>query len=219
MIGTTMLRVVVGGLFAGHGAQKLFGSFGGHGPDATGEAFEKMGLSPGKPMATLAGAAELTGGSLVALGAANPLGSAMLSGVMATAIEQVHLKNGPWVGDGGYEYPLVLMAVLFHLADEGPGPISLDRLFGKKRYGLGWAVAQLAAGVGGAMAIRAMALRRQQAQQQDQHHDQQVEPQGQQEQGTSPSWSDDGRAGSPRPRPAGDGQRPAPGEVGAPPAA
>ncbi len=164
MFGRTVLRVVVGGLFAGHGAQKLFGKFGGHGLDGTGAAFEQMGLQPGKPMATLAGATELTGGALLALGASTPLSTAMLTGVMASAIERVHMKNGPWNADGGYEYPLVLMAVLFYLADEGPGAISIDRLRKKYHYGFGWAVAELAAGVGGAFAIRAIAARQQQAQ-------------------------------------------------------
>jgi putative oxidoreductase len=155
-----MLRVVVGGLFAGHGAQKLFGSFGGKGLEATGQGFEQVGLRPGKQMATLAGASELAGGTLVALGAATPLGAAMLSGVMASAIERVHLKNGPWNADGGYEYPLVLMALLFQLTDAGAGPISIDRLRKNRHSGPGWAVAQLAVGVGGAAAVRAFVARR-----------------------------------------------------------
>lgn len=159
MIGKTVLRVVVGGLFVGHGAQKLFGTFGGHGLDGTAQAFEQMGLRPGLPMAAAAGASEVAGGALVALGAATPFGTAMLTGVMASAIDRVHLKNGPWVSDGGYEYPLVLIAALWYLADEGPGPISIDRLRKKVHRGPFWAIFELALGVGGAMAVRAIAER------------------------------------------------------------
>ncbi|HTX00154.1 MAG TPA: DoxX family protein, partial [Acidimicrobiales bacterium] len=160
MIAKTLLRVVVGGLFAGHGAQKLFGSFGGRGLEETGRTFERLELRPGREMAALAGTTELAGGTLVALGAGTPYGAAMLTGVMATAIERAHLRNGPWNGDGGYEYPLVLMAVLFQLTDSGPGPVSVDRLRGKRHAGPGWAVLELAAGIAGAMAVRAYSTRR-----------------------------------------------------------
>ncbi len=159
MLGKTVVRVLVGGLFAGHGAQKLFGKFGGKGLTGTGDAFEQIGLRPGVPMAAAAGVSELVGGSLVALGLMTPLGTAMLSGVMASAIERVHLRNGPWNSDGGYEYPLVLTGVLAYFADEGPGVISLDRLRGRDRHGPFRMIAGLGAGVAGAMAIRSLAER------------------------------------------------------------
>ena len=91
-----LLRLSVGGFFIGHGTQKLFGWFGGHGLDATGQAFESMGLRPGKRNAIAAGAAEAGGGALLALGLATPLAGAALTATMLTAIHRVHLKNGPW---------------------------------------------------------------------------------------------------------------------------
>src|SRR5437588_7005794 len=103
-LGLTALRWVIGGLFAGHGAQKLFGWFGGHGLEGTGKFFESIGLRPGRRHATAAGAAEAGGGVLLALGLFTPAAAATLIGVMSQAIRIVHLKNGPWVTEGGYEY-------------------------------------------------------------------------------------------------------------------
>jgi putative oxidoreductase len=125
-LGRLILRIVVGGYFFGHGAQKLFGWFGGHGPDATGQFFENLGLRPGKRHALAAGAAEAGGGGLILLGAATPIGAAVLIATMLTAINRVHLKNGPWVTNGGYEYNLVLIAALLALAETGPGGPSID---------------------------------------------------------------------------------------------
>lgn len=158
-LGLAVLRGVVGGLFIGHGSQKLFGSFGGHGLAATASGFEQMGLRPGRQMATAAGASELVGGSLLALGASTPLASAMLSGTMATAIEKVHRRNGVWVTNGGFEYNVVMMAAVFALADTGPGRLSLDHLRGRERRGVHWALAQLAAGLAGSAAVAALASR------------------------------------------------------------
>ena len=73
-IGRLILRFVVGGYFFGHGTQKLFGWFGGHGPEGTGQFFESLGMRPGKRHAVAAGAAEAGGGTLLVLGAATPLG-------------------------------------------------------------------------------------------------------------------------------------------------
>src|ERR1700733_7439690 len=96
-IGRLILRTVVGGYFFGHGTQKLFGWFGGYGPDATGQFFETIGMRPGQRNALAAGAAEAGGGALLVLGAATPLASSALIATMFTAIHRVHLKNGPWV--------------------------------------------------------------------------------------------------------------------------
>jgi putative oxidoreductase len=145
------LRVVVGLLLAGHGAQKLFGSFGGHGRAGTGQFFESLGLRPGVRHATLAGAAEFGGGLLLALGLLTPLGSAAIIGVMAVAILTVHGPKGPWVTEGGYEYNLVLITVAFALAAAGPGGWSLDHGLGLNTGGEGWGVAALAAGVLGGL--------------------------------------------------------------------
>src|SRR3954451_9342931 len=96
-LGRFFLRAVVGPLFVGHGTQKLFGWFGGHGPDGTGGFFEGLGLKPGKRHATAAGVAEAGGGRLLTLGAATPVAAAMVSGTMITAIRKVPLPKGPWV--------------------------------------------------------------------------------------------------------------------------
>src|SRR5436305_46256 len=129
-LGLTMVRGVIGGLFVGHGTQKLFGWFGGHGPEATGQFFESLGLRPGERHARAAGAAEAGGGALLAAGLFTPAAAAALIGTMTTAIRKVHLKNGPWVTNSGYEYNLVLIAALFALADLGPGDLSLDHALG-----------------------------------------------------------------------------------------
>src|SRR4051812_30112144 len=119
--GKTLLRTVVGGLFIGHGAQKLFGWFGGHGPEGTGDFFDSLGLRPGRRQALAAGAAGAGGGALLALGFLTPLAAAALTGTMATAIRKVHGPKGPWVTDGGYEYNLVLATVALALTADGPG--------------------------------------------------------------------------------------------------
>lgn len=151
--GRTILRVIVGVLFAGHGLQKLAGWFGGHGLDATGQAFEGMGLTPGKKHAQAAGLSETVGGTLLALGALTPVASSMITGTMAVAIDKVHGKNGPWVTEGGFEYNLVLIAVALALAAEGPGPFSIDEKLGIEASGAAAALAALVLGVGGAAAV------------------------------------------------------------------
>jgi putative oxidoreductase len=161
--GLLLLRLVVGALFVGHGTQKLFGWFGGHGLDATGDAFDGMGFRPGRSMAVLAGSTEAFGGLLVVLGLATPLAAAMLVGVMVTAGAAIHFPNGPWVTEGGYEYNLVLAVVAATLAFVGPGAASLDHAFGMERAGLWSGLFALVLGVGGgalAVATRAAELRR-----------------------------------------------------------
>ena len=85
-LGFAVLRVIVGGLFMGHGLQKLIGAFGGHGLEGTAKGFESLGLRPGKANAVVAGAAETGGGALVAAGAATPLGATVLTATMATPL-------------------------------------------------------------------------------------------------------------------------------------
>jgi putative oxidoreductase len=148
-LGIALLRVVVGALFMGHGLQKLAGWFGGYGLDATGGAFESMGLRPGKLHATAAGVAETAGGAMLVAGAATPMAAAMLTGVMTTAVEKVHLEKGVWVTEGGYEYNLVLTAAIFAITADGPGALALD----SKHAGTGWAFAALAGGVAGGLAV------------------------------------------------------------------
>jgi putative oxidoreductase len=154
-----VLRATVGGLMMGHGLQKLKGSFGGPGLEGTEQAMGAMGMHPAKHQALAAALSETIGGGLTAAGLLNPLGPAMITGVMAVAIKKVHLKNGVWVSGGGYEYNLTLMAAALALAAEGPGKLSLDGLFGKNRSGLKWAVVALALGLGSAAATLAISDR------------------------------------------------------------
>jgi len=158
-LGLAVLRIVVGGLFMGHGLQKLAGWFGGHGLHATGQSFEAMGLRPGKMHAASAGASETAGGTLIAAGLLTPLGASLLSGTMITAIRKVHASHGPWVAEGGYEYNLVLLAAVFAITDVGPGEWSLDEALGIRLSGPGWAIAQLAAGAIGSSAAVALGER------------------------------------------------------------
>ena len=116
------LRGIIGTLFVGHGTQKLFGWFGGHGIEGTGGFFESLGLRPGKRHATAAGAAETVGGALLATGTLTPVAAAMLNGTMVTAMRTAHKGKGPWVTDGGWEYNLVLIAAVTALAERKSGP-------------------------------------------------------------------------------------------------
>jgi putative oxidoreductase len=150
-IGRLLLRLTVGGFFVGHGTQKLFGWFGGHGLDATSQMFEGLGMRPGRRNAVAAGVAEAGGGAALALGLATPLAAGTLTSVMLTAIHRVHLKNGPWATNGGYEYNAVLIAAVLALAEVGPGDVSLDHLLGTERSGPAWALLAAAMGVAGAV--------------------------------------------------------------------
>ena len=156
-LGRLILRTTVGGLFIGHGTQKLFGWFGGYGIEGTGGFFEKIGLRPGRTHALAAGAAETGGGALLALGLATPASAAVLTATMLTAIHRVHLKNGPWATNQGYEYNLVLIAAALALAETGPGSPSLDEKLGIELKGPKVAAASLAAGVIGAVGAHAYA--------------------------------------------------------------
>jgi putative oxidoreductase len=145
-----VVRLVVGGLLFAHGAQKLFGWFGGHGPQGTGGFFESLGLRPGVPMAVGAGLGEAGGGLLIALGLFTPVGEMLLIAVMVTAIATVHGAKGPWNTEGGYEYNLLIIAVAFALAGTGPGEWALDDALGIDVSGAGWAIGALVVGLAGA---------------------------------------------------------------------
>lgn len=153
-IGRLLLRLVIGGLFIGHGTQKLFGWFGGPGLRGTEEMLRGLEMHPPRQQAVAAGVSETANGALLAAGLATPLAAASLIGVMATAIRKVHLANGPWNTNDGYEYNLVLIAALLGLAEEGPGELSADHALGIRASGTGWALAALATGLtGSALAI------------------------------------------------------------------
>jgi putative oxidoreductase len=153
-----VLRVVVGALFVGHGSQKLFGWFGGHGVQGTGSFFESQGMRPGKPMAILAGLSEVCGGLLFALGLVTPVGAALLTAVMFMAIWTVHRVNGLWITDGGFEYNLVLAAIAFAVTAAGPANWSLDHAWSIDLSGYGWALAELGAGLLGCLVALAASL-------------------------------------------------------------
>src|SRR5690242_18154380 len=156
-IGRLLLRLTVGGFFFGHGTQKLFGWFGGHGIEPTAQMFESLGMRPGRRNAIAAGAAEAGGGAALALGLATPLAAGAITSVMLTAINRVHLKNGPWVTNGGYEYNAVLIAAALALTEVGPGELSLDHAMGNERSGVGWTLAAAAIGVAGAVGAHQLA--------------------------------------------------------------
>src|SRR5947208_2970631 len=104
--GLFFLRAFLGVLLFAHGTQKLFGWYGGYGPDGTGGFFEQVGHRPGRQMAILAGLSEAGGGTLLGLGLITPLAAAMIIGVMVTASVSVHGDKGLWATNGGYELPL-----------------------------------------------------------------------------------------------------------------
>jgi putative oxidoreductase len=129
-IALLVLRLVLGGVFVAHGAQKLFGSFGGPGIEGTAGFHEQLGIKPAKPMAILAGLAEFVGGMLVVAGFLTPLAALALIAVMVVAIVTVHLKNGFFAASGGYEFNLVLIAVAVALVLAGSGAYGLDAALG-----------------------------------------------------------------------------------------
>ncbi|WP_025686067.1 DoxX family protein [Paenibacillus maysiensis] len=126
--GLLLLRLVVGLLLVGHGAQKLFGWFGGYGPKGTGAWMESVGIKPGVFMAVSAGLMELLGGALFALGLLTPLAALFITVTMLGAIFKVHGQNGIWATANGYEYPLVLIAVVVGIALTGAGSYSIDAI-------------------------------------------------------------------------------------------
>jgi putative oxidoreductase len=155
-----IVRVMIGGLFIGHGTQKLFGWFGGAGIEGTATGFEKVGLKPGSENAVLAGLAETGGGAMLAAGYETPLGASLITATMMTAIKRVHLRNGLWTQNGGYEYSLVIMAALMTIVESGPGRFSIDALRDHERAGLTWALAALGGGAAGALVVDSIAERK-----------------------------------------------------------
>jgi len=126
--GLLILRIVVGLMLAGHGAQKVFGWFGGTGMTGWTGAMSRMRIRPAVPWAWASALAELLGGLAVALGFLSPLGSFAIAGSMLVAIALVHWPKGFWVSKGGYEFNLLIIATVVALAVIGPGAYSLDHL-------------------------------------------------------------------------------------------
>jgi putative oxidoreductase len=153
------LRTTVGGLLLGHGLQKLNGSFGGPGLEATEESMGALGLHPARYQALAASLSETIGGGMTAAGFLSPLGPAIITGTMLVAIQKVHAKNGVWLSSGGFEYNATLIAAALSLATAGPGAVSLDGLLRRQRAGLRWGVLALVLGAGGAAVTLAVAQR------------------------------------------------------------
>ena len=129
-LGLLILRLVVGLTMAGHGAQKLFGWWGGPGITGWTHSVQKLRIRPAEPWAWIAALSEFGGGLLLALGLLSPLGSLAITGAMLVAIATVHLPRGFWVTKGGFEFNLTLIAAAVTLALTGPGAYSLDSAFG-----------------------------------------------------------------------------------------
>jgi putative oxidoreductase len=127
--GILALRLLLGAAIAAHGAQKLFGSFGGYGLKGTGGFFEGLGFRPGVPFAAAAGLSEFGGGILLALGLLTPVGAAAVLSTMVVAMISVHVKNGFWGTNNGIEMPFLYAAAAIGIGLMGPGAFSLDALF------------------------------------------------------------------------------------------
>jgi putative oxidoreductase len=156
--GLLIARFILGLSLASHGAQKLFGWFGGYGLKGTGGFFEGLGFRPGTLFAFAAGCAELAGGLLTALGFLGAIGPALIVLVMVEAILTVHWPNGFYAQSNGLELPLMNAGAAFAIAFAGPGGISLDRAFGisgLSRPGAVW----LAILVAVVLAVASLALR------------------------------------------------------------
>ena len=129
-LGLLVLRVVVGLILAGHGAQKLFGWWGGSGMAGWTGVMGKMRVRPPAAWAWISALSEFGGGLLFALGFLSPLGSMAIAGAMLVAVALVHWPKGFWNSKGGFEFNLSLLAAVVAVAITGPGAYSLDALFG-----------------------------------------------------------------------------------------
>ncbi|GMM90862.1 DoxX family protein [Vibrio fortis] len=130
--GALALRVPVGIIFMAHGAQKLFGWFGGYGLEGTGQWMASIGLGPGVLMAFLAGSAEFFGGLFILLGLLTRPAAASLAITMLVAIFAVHFENGLFMSNNGYEFGLALLAASVSLAFSGAGKAAIDETIAKK---------------------------------------------------------------------------------------
>lgn len=126
------LRIPVGIILAAHGSQKLFAWFGGYGLEGTGQWMESIGLAPGFLMALLAGSAEFFGGIALFLGVLTRPAAVVTAFTMVIAIFSVHLSNGLFMSNNGYEYALALLAITVALAVQGGGKFSVDNVIASK---------------------------------------------------------------------------------------
>jgi putative oxidoreductase len=155
--GLLIVRLVFGALLIGHGTQKLFGWFGGHGLDGTGGFFHSLGFRPGRVMAAIAGVSEAGGGVLLALGLLTPLAGAVIVGTLLVAAS-VHIEKGLWGANGGYESALLYGVLAAAIAVAGPGAASLDRAFGiDDSWSVALGIAAIAVGLLAGVAVIARA--------------------------------------------------------------
>lgn len=126
--GPLALRIPAGIIFAAHGAQKLFAWFGGRGLEATGQWMASIGLEPGYLMALLAGSTEFFGGLALLVGLLVRPAAVALAFAMLVAIFSVHIGNGLFMSNNGYEFALALLAISVSLAITGSGRVALDRM-------------------------------------------------------------------------------------------
>jgi putative oxidoreductase len=154
--GILFLRLIVGATIAAHGAQKLFGWFGGHGPHGTAGFFGSLGFRPPLAMALMAGLAE-SSGLFFAAGFLTPFAALAMASVMVVAIGSVHWKNGFWAGNGGYEYNLLIWTAAVAVAATGPGRFSIDNALGwaDNLSGVWWGVGVLGASLAGGLLVLA----------------------------------------------------------------
>ena len=146
-IGRLLLRFVIGGIFLGHGLQKLTGAFGGPGLAGTEKMMASTRMYPTERNALAAALTETVGGAAIVVGAGMPVATAAVTSAMATAYTKVHRKNGFWNSKGGYEFNLALVAAATALTIDGPGPLSVDAVVGKHRWGVFWGLLGLGAGI------------------------------------------------------------------------
>lgn len=126
--GLLVLRLIFGIVMAAHGAQKLFGWFGGYGLTGTGGFLESLGFRPGRFFAFAAGASEFAGGLLIAAGLFGPVGPALVLATMIVAAITVHWQHGLFATSNGIEVPLLYAAAAIAIGLTGPGSLSLDAL-------------------------------------------------------------------------------------------
>ncbi|MBG9999828.1 MULTISPECIES: DoxX family protein [Pseudoalteromonas] len=131
-VAALILRVPVGLILAAHGAQKLFAWFGGYGLEGTGQWMASIGLEPGYWLAMMAGSAEFFGGIALAIGLLTRPAAVVAGFTMMIAIFSVHISNGLFMANNGYEYALTLLVVTVVLAIQGAGSFSLDNVLAKK---------------------------------------------------------------------------------------
>ncbi len=154
--GMLLIRVTVGLLLLGHGAQHGLGWFGGYGAEGTGTWLEGFGFRHGRRLAIFLGASEIVVGVLFASGFLVPLAAAGIVGIALAAAMTDHAGKGPWIWKSGYEYVLTLGVVAVAVVFAGPGAVSVDDLLGLGLSGTGWGLAAAVAGLASGFGVLAL---------------------------------------------------------------